>query len=157
MTPAAPVYRSRFATAIFDLLNPIPFGLFVGTLVFDITYAITGNVFWGKGAAWLVSTGLVFAIIPRLINLCHVWLPSRWPSTRIEKLDFWLNLLGIAAAIVNAFVHSRDAYAMVPMNVVLSVITVVLLGLGQCALAVGKTATGKTETGKTGIRETVRE
>jgi uncharacterized membrane protein len=149
-----PAYRSRLATAVFDLLNPIPYGLFVGTLIFDIVYAITRNVFWGKGAAWLVTTGLLFAVIPRLINLCHVWIAiwfkPRYPSTRRERLDFWLNLLGIAAAIVNAFVHSRDAYAMVPLNVVLSLVTVVLLSLGRIALAVDKVD-------KFGYRETVRE
>jgi uncharacterized membrane protein len=52
----------------------------------------------------------------------------------VEKLDFWLNLMGIVAAIVNAFVHSRDAYAMVPENVILLAITVVLLSVGQFAL-----------------------
>lgn len=134
MTPAAPTNASRFATALFDLLNPIPYGLFVGTLVFDLTYAMTRNVFWGKGAAWLVTTALFFAIIPRVINLCHVWIFSRRTVPRVKKLDFWLNLLGIIAAIVNAFVHSRDAYAMVPTNVVLSAITVLLLSVGQFAL-----------------------
>ena len=135
MTPATPTYRSRFATAVFDLLNPIPYGLFVGTLIFDILYAVTRNVFWGKGAAWLVTTGLLFAIVPRIINLCHVWLPSRYPVTRIERFDFWLNLLGIVAAIVNAFVHSRDAYAMVPLNAILSAVTVALLSIGRIAQA----------------------
>ncbi|CAB3745959.1 DUF2231 domain-containing protein [Paraburkholderia solisilvae] len=138
MTPSSPRYRSRFATAVFDLLNPIPYGLFVGTLIFDITYASTRNVFWGKSAAWLVIVGLFFAIIPRLINLFHVWLPSRYPVTGIERIAFWLNLSGIIAAIVNAFVHSRDAYAMVPENIILSVITVALLSLGQIVLAFDK-------------------
>ncbi|RKT13689.1 putative membrane protein [Paraburkholderia sp. RAU2J] len=147
MTPAIPTYRSRFFTAIFDLFNPIPYGLFVGTLIFDISYAVTRNVFWGKCAAWLVTTGLLFAILPRLINLCHVWLPSGYPVARLEKLDFWLNLLGIIAAIFNAFVHSRDAYAMVPLNVILSVITVASLSIGQIVLALGKS----------GFREAVRE
>lgn len=144
MTRIHPTYRSKFATTVFDLLNPIPYGLFVGTLIFDIAYAITRNVFWGKGAAWLVTAGLLFAIIPRFINLGHVWLPSRYPSTQSEKFDFWLNLVGIVAAIFNAFVHSRDAYAMVPLNVILSVVTVVLLSVGQIALAVRKS--GFTET-----------
>jgi uncharacterized membrane protein len=134
MTPATFTYRSRFARAVFDLFNPIPYGLFVGTLIFDITYAATGNVFWGKGAAWLVTTGLFFAIIPRLINLCHVWLAPRGRVAGIERFDFWLNLLGIIAAILNAFVHSRDAFAMVPENIILSVITVALLCIGQFAL-----------------------
>jgi uncharacterized membrane protein len=131
-------YRSRFATAAFDLLNPIPYGLFVGTLIFDIVYANTADVLWAKGAAWLVTVGLLFAIIPRFINLGHVWFPSRSARTSFEKLDFWLNLLGIVAAILNAFVHSRDAYAIVPENVILSVVTVALLSAGQIALAFDK-------------------
>jgi uncharacterized membrane protein len=140
MTPATPLptYRSRFATAIFDLLNPVPYGLFVGTLIFDILYAVTRNVMWAKGAAWLVTVGLLFAIIPRLINLFHVWVPSRYPVTSLERVDFWLNFFGIAAAIVNAFIHSRDAYAIVPLNVILSVVTVVLLSLGQIVCALDK-------------------
>jgi uncharacterized membrane protein len=138
MPSTRPRYRSRLATAVFDLLNPIPYGLFVGTLIFDLIYVNTDNVFWAKGAAWLVTTGLFFAIIPRLINLGHVWFASRQTVTGIEKLDFWLNLLGIIAAIVNAFVHSRDAYAMVPQSVILSVITVALLSVGQIALAFDK-------------------
>ncbi|SAK98051.1 hypothetical protein AWB76_07487 [Caballeronia temeraria] len=131
-------YPSRFAPAIFELLNPIPYGLFVGTLIFDITYAITRNVFWGKGAAWLVTAGLIIAIIPRLLNLGHVWLQKRRAVSRIERIDFWLNLIGIVAAIVNAFVHSRDAYAMVPENVILSVITVVFLSIGHIAMAMNR-------------------
>jgi uncharacterized membrane protein len=140
MSSAVPVhhYRSRFATAIFDWLNPVPYGLFVGTLIFDIVYAITRNVFWGKGAAWLVTVGLLFAIVPRFINLGHVWIARRRVVSRMEKVDFWLNLLGIVAAIINAFIHSRDAYGMVPLNVILSIVTVVLLSIGQLVLAFDK-------------------
>ncbi|HTH62194.1 MAG TPA: DUF2231 domain-containing protein [Paraburkholderia sp.] len=149
MTPATPLptYRSRFATAVFDLLNPVPYGLFVGTLIFDVLYLVTRNVFWGKGAAWLVTVGLLFAIIPRFINLFHVWGPAHYPVTTLERVNFWLNLFGIVAAIVNAFVHTRDAYAMVPLNVILSVITVVLLSVGQIAYAMDKFR----------IREVIRE
>lgn len=138
MASRVPRYRSRIATILFDLLNPIPYGFFVGTLAFDIIYAASANVFWTKCAAWLVSIGLVIAIVPRLINLGHVWLPSPHGATRAEKLDFWLGALGIVAAIVNAFVHSRDAYAVVPQSIILSVTTVVLLGCGQIALGLDK-------------------
>ena len=147
MTPTSPRYRSRLATSLFDLLNPIPYGLFVGTLIFDIIYAITENVFWAKGAAWLVTVGLIFAIIPRFINLGHVWFGYRYAGKNRERLAFWLNLLGIVAAIVNAFVHSRDAYAQVPLSVILSVITVALLILAQIVLAFDKF----------GFKETTRE
>lgn len=137
-THAATRHPSRIAPAIFELMNPIPYGLFVGALIFDITYMTTRNVFWGKGAAWLVTAGLIVAIIPRLLNLGHVWMQRRRAVSRIERMDFWLNLLAIVAAIVNAFVHSRDAYAMVPENVVLSVITVVLLSTAHIAMAMNR-------------------
>ncbi|MGI4982529.1 MAG: DUF2231 domain-containing protein [Janthinobacterium lividum] len=138
MTPTLLRYRSKPATALFDLLNPIPYGMFVGTLIFDIIYANSADVLWAKGAAWLVTIALFFAIIPRFINLGHVWFGPRGSVGKAERTDFWFNLFGIAAAIVNAFVHSRDAYAIVPENVILSIITVVLLSLGHLVLAFNK-------------------
>ena len=142
MSSVAIPRRSVFASAIFGLLNPIPFGFFVAALVFDIIYARTAVVMWGKGAAWLIAIGLVFAVIPRLINLVQVWITSRRFVTSAERLDFWLNLLAILAAIFNAFVHSRDAYAVIPAGVWLSICTVALLSIGHIVMAVRTTATG---------------
>lgn len=130
--------RSRLATAIFDLLDPIAFGLFVAALIFDVIYANSPQVMWVKGAAWLVSMALFFAIIPRLINLVHVWIVGRRWVSGAEKLDFWLNLLAIVAGILNAFVHTRDAYAVIPQGVWLSAATVALLCLARIVLAFSK-------------------
>jgi uncharacterized membrane protein len=133
---------SMVARAIYGLLNPIPFGLFVGALIFDVIYARSAIIFWGKGAAWLITFGLLFAIVPRLLNLVQVWITSRRTAMGSDKLDFWLNLLAIAAAIVNAFVHSRDAYAMVPAGVWLSVCTVTLLAVGHLVMAAQHSTSG---------------
>ena len=135
-------HPSRFAPAIFELLNPIPYGMFVGALIFDVTYMSTRNVFWGKGAAWLVTAGLIIAIIPRLLNFGHVWLQRRRRVSRIERIDFWLYLAGTAVAIVNAFVHSRDAYAMVPAGVWLSACTVTFLAIGHLVMAAQHSTSG---------------
>jgi len=143
MHPSAVPRRSVVANAIYGLLNPIPYGFFVAALVFDILYARTGVVLWGKGAAWLIAIGLVIAIVPRLINLVQVWITSRLAARRVEKVDFWLNLVAIVAAIVNAFVHSRDAYAIVPASVWLSACTVLLLSIGQVLMAVEWTLAGE--------------
>jgi uncharacterized membrane protein len=127
--------RSIVAEAIYGLLNPIPFGFFVAGLVFDVVYARSANVMWAKGAAWLITLGLLFALIPRLVNLVQVWITSRRTAIKAEKLDFWLNLFAIAAAILNAFVHTRDAYAIVPAGVWLSACTVVLLSIAHLVIA----------------------
>lgn len=137
MTTAAMPHRSIAARAAYGLLNPIPFGFFVAGLIFDVVYARSGNLLWDKGAAWLIAIGLVFAVIPRLINLVQVWVTGRHVALASDKLDFWLNLLAIVAAIVNSFVHSRDAFAVVPTGMWLSACTVLLIAIGNVLVSVG--------------------
>jgi uncharacterized membrane protein len=134
--------RSVVAESIYGLLNPIPFGCFVAALIFDIIYSKTVVMLWDKGAAWLIVFGLLFAVVPRLVNLTQVWVTSRRTATRTDKLDFWLNLFAIVVAIVNAFVHSRDAYAVVPTGLWLSACTVILLSIGNIVVAVERAARG---------------
>jgi uncharacterized membrane protein len=134
--------RSIVAESIYGLLNPIPFGCFVAALIFDIIYSETAVMLWDKGAAWLIVFGLLFAVVPRLVNLTQVWITSRRTATRTDKLDFWLNLLAIVVAIVNAFVHSRDAFAVVPTGLWLSVCTVILLSIGNIIVAMERAARG---------------
>ncbi|MFL1482362.1 MULTISPECIES: membrane protein [Pseudomonas] len=121
----------RLMAAVFNLLNPIPFGFFVAVLIFDVIYASSAEILWVKSAAWLVSIGLVIAIVPRLINLGYVWFGKNPASSLIEKVEFWLNGFGIITALINAFVHSRDAYAVIPDGLWLSVATVALMAIAR--------------------------
>lgn len=142
MSPTTAPRRSIAAQAIYGLLNPIPFGFFVAALIFDAIYAQTAIILWDRAAAWLIAIGLLFAIVPRLINLVQVWVTSRTITSRAERIDFWLNLVAIIAAIFNAFVHSRDAYGVVPAGVWLSTLTVLLLAIGHVIIAVQYAAAG---------------
>jgi uncharacterized membrane protein len=135
MNSLAAARRPVVANAIYGLLNPIPFGFFVAALVFDVIYVRTAEMLWDKGAAWLIVFGLLIAVVPRLVNLVQVWITHRHSATRADKFDFWLNLFATIAAIVNAFVHSRDAYAVVPAGVWLSACTVILLSIGHIVMA----------------------
>lgn len=127
--------RFSISTAIYNLLDPIPFGMFVGALIFDVIYFKTGYMLWVKGASWLVSIGLVFAIIPQLINLALVWFSKRRVRSGGQVFNFWLNVVAIVAALFNAFVHSRDAFGVMPAGMWLSVLTVAAMGLGRLMLA----------------------
>ena len=127
--------RFNIASGIFNVLDPIPYGFFVGALIFDIIYAKTANVMWVKNAAWLITLGLIFAIIPQLINLVVVWFRKNPVRTRGQVINFWLNVVAIIAALINAFVHSRDAYAIIPDGVWLSIVTVVAMVIGRFILS----------------------
>ncbi|BEO80761.1 hypothetical protein SMTE5_17920 [Serratia marcescens] len=140
MTTQTTARPSAAAVAVYEWLNPIPYGFFTAALIFDIIYACTANIQWVNGAGWLIAIGLVFAIIPRLINLVQVWFGSGRRQGSSVKLHFWLNLIAIVLAIINAFVHSRDAYAVVPEGLVLSAIVVALLSVANVLLALATRA-----------------
>ncbi len=123
--------RSETAAIVFNVLDPIPYGLFLTALIFDGTYVRSADVLWLKSAAWLIAMGLLFAAVPRLINLVRVWFPGERPRAGAEMAGFWLNFGAIAVAIFNAFVHSRDAYGVMPEGLWLSSLTVVLLVLAK--------------------------
>lgn len=133
VNPLAQAHRG-LGTTLFSLLNPIPFGFFVGALIFDAIYLNSAEVMWGKAAAWLITFGLLIAILPRLINLFAVW-RRNGTATRIDRIDFFLNLVAVVLAIWNAFVHSRDAYAVAVPGTILSALTVALIALGLILLS----------------------
>lgn len=105
----ATALRFRPLDAFYNVLNPVPFGFFVAALVFDATYFATAEVMWGKSAAWLISLGLLFAILPCVVDLCRVWLLRRAAVVAAARVSSLLKFAGIVLAIFNAFVHSRDA------------------------------------------------
>lgn len=127
--------RCSVAAVIYELLNPIPYGFFCAALIFDVIYIYSTNVMWEKSAAWLIALGLIFAIIPRLINLFQVWVGQSSSALSAMKINFWLNVVAIISAILNAFVHSRDAYAVAPQSVVYSAITVACLLIASLVLS----------------------
>lgn len=128
---------SRVAIALYELLNPLPLGFFTAAWIFDILYLKSFQIMWTDAASWLIAIGLVLAIVPRLINLVQVWFTQRPLATAAAavKIHFWLWLLAIVLAIFNAFVHSRDAYAVVPLGVILSTAVVALLLIANVQLA----------------------
>jgi len=136
MNPSIETPRSSPAAVIFDLLDPLPYGCFVVALIFDATYSHTAGILWMKAAAWLICIGLVGAVIPRLINLVQVWVTGMRPRPSGVTLAFWLDAAAIVAAIFNAFVHSRDAYATMPAGLWLSILTVALMVVAHVALTV---------------------
>lgn len=121
--------RSGLLYAVYNLLNPIPFGFFVAGLLFDKFYTSTAEIFWAKAASWVITFGLLFAIIPRFINLFYVWFRPLIETRKIDLINFWIYGFAIITATLNAFIHGRDAFAIAPTNLILSIITVSLISI----------------------------
>jgi len=99
--------------------------LLIGTLATDVFYCQTLLFQWNNFSIWLLTAGLILAAIAGLALLFDV------ASKRLPVIA-WDRFIGFTAAalisLLNAFVHSRDAYtAVVPDGFVLSAVTAVIL------------------------------
>ena len=135
MTSLVTSRSSTFAVAVYALFHPVPLGFFVAGWIFDIIYVWSTAIFWTQGASWLIAVGLVISIIPRLINLVQVWVGTSSPLSPV-RVHFWAYLIAVILEILNAFIHSRDAYAVVPEGVILSTLAVMLMLFANLQLAV---------------------
>jgi uncharacterized membrane protein len=110
------------------MLVPIPIFCFVATFVTDIVYWRTAAMLWADISAWLLVVGLLAALFAATAGLID-FLGDR----RIRKLRAaWIHALGNIAAlvlsIINAFIHTRDAYtSVVPSGLILSALVVAIL------------------------------
>lgn len=99
--------------------------LLIATLASDVIYANTLLFQWENFSIWLLTAGLVLAALGGVTLVLDVL------SRRVVHID-WMKFTGLAVAAVlsllNAFVHSRDAYtAVVPQGIVLSASVAILL------------------------------
>ncbi len=100
--------------------------LFLGALLSDIAYARTYQIQWSNFASWLIAGGLVFCGLALLFALTN--LLRAQPKAGRPALYFLLLLITWVLGLVNAFEHAKDAWAVMPSGLILSVIVAVLSG-----------------------------
>ena len=99
--------------------------LLIAAFFSDLLYWRTLLYQWNNLSQWLLAGGLVLALLAAIAFLIDL---LRGEVRQVA----WLRLAGIAVAgllgLLNAFVHSRDAYtAVVPQGIALSAVVAVLL------------------------------
>ena len=113
---------------IHPMLVPVPIACFVGALITDITYWRTADMQWANFSVWLITVGLIVSVFVALAGIADFL-----GDGRIRRLpNAWIHAIGngvvLALSILNAFVHSRDAYtSVVPEGLILSVLVVLIL------------------------------
>lgn len=111
------------------LLHP-PFVSMGGTLliaafVTDWKYVNSSLFQWTNFSAWLITGGLVLALIAAIMLVVDLVLGNAGP---IRWIDFGLLALAAILSIFNVLVHSRDAWTTVnPEGIILSAISAILL------------------------------
>lgn len=98
--------------------------LFLGALLSDIAYFNSYQIQWSNFAAWLIAGGLVFCGLALLFALANLIRAERKGGR--ATLYFVLLLVTWVLGLINAFEHAKDAWAVMPSGLVLSVIVTVL-------------------------------
>jgi uncharacterized membrane protein len=102
------------------ILLAFPFPLFLGALFSDLAYWSTAQVQWSNFSSWLIAGGLfagAFVVLWVLITL---------GSGRRAALYFFVLLAMWLTGFVNALIHAKDAWAIMPESLLLSALATIL-------------------------------
>ena len=110
------------------MLVPVPIACFVGTLFTDIAYWQTADMQWANMSIWMLTIGLIVAFLAVIAGLIEFFGDRRIRNLRAVYIHAIGNAVALVLSIINAFVHSRDAYtSVVPTGLILSAIVVAIL------------------------------
>ena len=113
---------------IHPMLVPFPIVCFVGTLVTDIAYWRTAQMMWADFSAWLLTVGMIMGVLAAIAGLID-FLGNRLIRTQRPAWPHMIgNIVVLLLALLNALVHTRDAWtSVVPIGLILSAVVVLIL------------------------------
>jgi len=102
-----------------------PFPLFMGALLSDLAYWRTYEIQWGNFSSWLIAGGLLVGAFAALWALVNLFLQDR--RSRGRAAIYFIMLLAMwVLGFINALVHAKDAWAIMPEGLYLSAVVALL-------------------------------
>lgn len=99
--------------------------LFFGALLCDWAYWSSYEIQWSNFASWLVAGGMLFLGVALACALVDLFRADRRGGRAL--VQFVLLLAAFVLGFINALVHARDAWAVMPGGLVLSVVMLLLV------------------------------
>lgn len=110
---------------IHAILLSSPFPLFLGTLLSDFAYRATYEIQWANFAQWLNAGGLLVGAFVGLWALINLF--RRETRGRRRSIIYFVVVLAMwVLGLMNAFIHAKDAWAIMPEAIWLSAISAFL-------------------------------
>ena len=115
---------------------------FLGAAISDYAYSKSFQIQWLNFSNWLIAGALVFGAVALLCASMDLTRAER--RTGRASVYFLLVLAMWVLGLINAFVHAGDAWATMPMGLVLSVIVTLLAAAAVWIAFAGLRAGGAT-------------
>jgi uncharacterized membrane protein len=113
--------------------------LLIAAFATDSMYYTTALWQWANFSAWLITAGLIITLVAVMLLLLDF---ATGRAARLNTGSFILVTVAALLSLVNAFVHSRDAWtSVVPQGILLSALSAILLliaGVRGWSLAIGR-------------------
>lgn len=113
---------------VHTMLSAFPLAFFPAALVTDIAYANTANMQWANFSVWLIAAGAAIGVVAALVGIIDAIIGRNRSHRRSSSLHTILMIAALVVAIINGFIHSRDAWtSVVPTGLILSAVTTILV------------------------------
>ena len=113
--------------------------LFLGAVLSDWAYWSSYQIQWSNFAAWLLAGGMVFLGIALVCALIEVFRGGRGRSL----LHLGLLLAAFVLGFIASLVQARDAGAVMPGALVLSLVVLLLVAVATCMAFAGLRTGGR--------------
>ena len=101
--------------------------LLMAALFTDFMYSGNSLMQWANFSAWLITGGLILALIAAIALIIDFALGRAGP---IRWLDFCLLAAAAVLSIANVFIHTRDAWtSVVPSGITISAVVTILMAV----------------------------
>lgn len=127
MATAFPSRSLVWTRPLHGIFSAYPLALFTTALLTDIIYVYSTSMMWADFSVWLIAGGVIMGVLAAIVGLIEALSNRRHGRSRRPWPHTAGTIVMLLLAILNGFVHSRDAWtSVVPTGLILSAIVAVL-------------------------------
>jgi uncharacterized membrane protein len=93
------------------MLVPFPIAFLIGALATDIAFRATGDTFWARGSFWLLSAGVVTALVAAIPGFMDFTIIDRVRNIWVSWTHMIANLIVVGLGAINIWLRWDDPAA----------------------------------------------
>lgn len=126
MPDPVPLRSRTYGLPLHPIVLGLPFICFLAAMVADIAYFRSYDIAWKNFTDWLLAGGMVLGALGAIVGIVDLLRPAVRANQLLTPYAI-AYAVAMVLALINNFIHSRDAYGAMPAGLILSVLTVLVL------------------------------